>query len=142
MRKWLSALVFVALGAVVVAGLIAGPTTSSDRVVALSEKIACPVCEGESVSASQAPIARSIRTLIAEQVEQGLSDGQIEQFYVDRYGEEVLLDPGFSARSLALWAAPFVFLAVGVGAVAARLRPGRGNEGAAAQALEMAEEGR
>ncbi|MFQ5949016.1 MAG: cytochrome c-type biogenesis protein CcmH, partial [Acidimicrobiia bacterium] len=47
---------------------------------------------------------------------------EIEDFFVARYGEWVLLDPGPRGVTLALWVLPMLALVVGVFAILARRR--------------------
>ena len=68
-----------------------GPRSDQERAAALSSSIACPQCTGQPVSESNAPIAETIRTQIKQQVDAGLTDQQIVQVYVDRYGEWLLV---------------------------------------------------
>ena len=66
----------------VVAGLLAvgasrasGPQTPEDRIDDISRRVACPVCDGESVFESQNSASRAIRNQVGELVaENDLSD--------------------------------------------------------------------
>ncbi len=116
-------MITVAALAVIVVGLAAGDGRSGDRVEALAAEIKCPVCPTESVADSTTQIARDIKAEIAALVADGRSDDEIRTLYASRYGEQILLDPPPRGRNLILWAVPAAFLIVGVGAVAARVRP-------------------
>jgi cytochrome c-type biogenesis protein CcmH len=83
------------------------------RARALSAGLRCLVCQNESIDDSNAPLAKDLRLLVRERITAGDSDAQIHSFLVARYGEFVLLKPPFSARTAALYAAPFVALALG-----------------------------
>lgn len=69
---------------------------------------------GETVANSQAPIAVEIRTELRKQMRSGKTDDEIRQYFVDRYGEQVLLTPSGSGLTGVVWIVPVVALAAGV----------------------------
>ena len=82
------------------------------RARAISEGLRCLVCQNQSIDDSDAPLAKDLRLLVRERLEQGDSDQQVVDFIVARYGEFVLLKPKFSPHTLLLWlATPAVFAA-------------------------------
>jgi cytochrome c-type biogenesis protein CcmH len=83
------------------------------RARALSAGLRCLVCQNESIDDSNAPLARDLRLLVRERITAGETDEQVKAFLVARYGEFVLLRPPLSARTAALYAAPFAALALG-----------------------------
>jgi cytochrome c-type biogenesis protein CcmH len=105
------------------AGIVGG-SDGGDRVRGITTHLRCPVCQGESVAESPSENAQEITTLVREQVDAGWSDAEIEQFFVDRYGAWILLDPPRSGSTLWLWVAPVVAATVGVIAVVGRLGAG------------------
>ncbi len=116
-------LLTIALAAVVVWGVVAGigASGSRDRVRDITSRLRCPSCQGESVAESPAQSAQEITALVRQQVAAGQSDAQIEQFFVDRYGEWILLDPPRSGRTLLLWAVPLLAVTGGAIALVSRL---------------------
>lgn len=85
------------------------------RARALSQDLRCMVCQNQSIDDSDAPLARDLRLLVRERLKAGDSDRQVTDFLVARYGEFVLMRPRLGWHTLALWAAPALFL-VGGGA--------------------------
>lgn len=75
------------------------------RARAISETIRCPVCQGETIDDSNAPIARDLRLLIRERLTRGDSDQQAVDFLVARYGEFILFRPRVGGANLILWLA-------------------------------------
>ena len=55
-------------------------------------------------------------------VQKGLSDREIIDYLVQRYGDFVLYRPPVKATTWLLWAGPFALLAVALSVLAARLR--------------------
>lgn len=95
-----------------------GPQSDAERAAAIGATIACPQCTGQPVSDSNAPIAKVIRSQIKQQVDAGMTDDEIRQVYVDRYGEWVDLKPSRSGLTGVVWVAPFLVIGAAVGALA------------------------
>lgn len=117
-----AALLGLALAMVVAIGLALGPSSPEDRVADLSKGIRCPVCQAESIADSPSTTARAMVDIVAEQVEEGRTDDEIEAFFVARYGRWILLDPGVTPATVALWALPAAALLAGVGVVRRQTR--------------------
>lgn len=92
----------------------------------LDHAMRCVVCQSESVASSNAQWAIDTRRVIREQVVAGQTNDQIMDFFVERYGEFVLMTPRTSGSNWMLWAAgPLMFLlaaGVGIGYVRGRSR--------------------
>ena len=94
------------------------PTSNAERAAAVAGTIACPECDGQPVSESNATIAEIIRAEIKTQVDQGYTDAEIRQVYVDRYGEWVDLSPSSSGLTGVVWIAPFLVTGAALGGLA------------------------
>jgi cytochrome c-type biogenesis protein CcmH len=93
-----------------------GARNTEERTTDLAEGIKCPTCRSQSVAESEAPIAREIRAEIAQRIEAGESDDDIRDYFVSRYGQEVLLTPPASGVAGLVWVIPVVaVVAAGVG---------------------------
>lgn len=105
----------VLLGALV-ASIDATPKegVSDDRLYALAVQLKCLQCVGESVGASQAPLAVQFRDEITKQMRQGRSDDEILAFFTTRYGQEVLLTPPSTGVGSLVWIIPVVAAAAAV----------------------------
>ncbi len=88
----------------------------------ISTGLRCLVCQNQSIDDSDAPVARDLRILIREQLQQKHSDEEVIDFVVARYGEFVLLKPRLKPSTVILWAAPFLLLLAGL-VFAFRRRP-------------------
>lgn len=94
---------------------VRAPETLADpaqeaRARALQQQFRCPVCQGESLADSGAPLAADLRHLIRQRIEAGDSDQQIRQFLVARYGNFILMQPPFENATYVLWLMPVVVL--------------------------------
>lgn len=94
-----------------------GPRTPDERIESIAKRIACPVCQGESVYESRNPASNGIRQAITQEVDEGrMSDEQIIQRISDAFqGEELLVPTADGIEALA-WALPATaFVVAGVG---------------------------
>ena len=55
-----------------------------------------------------------MQSIVREQIQEGLSNAEIHQFFVDRYGERVLASPPKEGFNLLMWIAPPVGIALGL----------------------------
>jgi cytochrome c-type biogenesis protein CcmH len=85
----------------------------NDRYRALIREVRCPKCQNESIADSHAPVAADLRREIREQLAAGATDQEVIDFLLARYGDFVLYRPRVSSTTWALWAGPFVLLALG-----------------------------
>ena len=83
------------------------------RARALQKEFRCPVCQGQSLDDSNAPLAADLRHLIRERIVAGDSDEKIEQFLTSRYGNFILMRPPFEISTYFLWLMPLLVLISG-----------------------------
>ncbi len=83
------------------------------RMIGLAEKLRCLVCQNESLASSRAELAQDLRREVREQMQKGMTDQQIIDYLVARYGDFVLYDPPMKKSTLFLWYGPFVLLGIG-----------------------------
>ena len=79
----------------------------------ISKNIRCMVCQNQSIDESNAPLAKDLRILIRNKIEDGKSDKEIYKFLTNRYGDFILLKPPFKLNTLGLWLLPFIFVLIG-----------------------------
>lgn len=112
---WILMLFVVVALLVVGATRTAGPQTQEDRVDDLTQRIACPVCDGESVFESQNAASRRLRNQVEDLVRQNeLSDDEILTLIDSRNEGELLLVPKASGLDALVWVLPAVGFVVGV----------------------------
>ena len=92
------------------------------RTNSLNKSIMCPVCPGESIDQSQNELAGHMRRIVREQLEIGKTDSEIREYFVERYGPVVLLEPSTSGIGLIAWIVPPVGLFVAICSVVIALR--------------------
>ncbi|MFT6291676.1 MAG: cytochrome c-type biogenesis protein CcmH [Ilumatobacter sp.] len=108
--------VFVAFAFLVVgATRSAGPQTQEDRVDDLTQRVACPVCDGESVFESQNNASRAIRNQVEDLVRQNeLTNGEILTLIDTRNEGDLLLVPEATGLEALVWALPAAGFVLGV----------------------------
>lgn len=82
------------------------------RVYEISKQLRCLVCQNENIADSNAELAIDLRREVAEQVKGGKTDQEIIDFMVERYGDYVLYNPPFKAKTFLLWCGPAIFFLV------------------------------
>ena len=92
-------------------------TDLSERSDAIAARLKCPFCAGESLAEAQSGVARDLRTLIDELVVSGATDAEVFDEFVDRYGEQILLDPPRTGWGVGLWLIPLLIGGLGVWAI-------------------------
>jgi len=94
------------------------------RYRALIEEFRCPKCLNTNLAGSDAPIAQDLRKVVYRLVvTQGMSDQEVRDYLQARYGDFVLYDPPFNAKTWYIWLVP---IALGVLALFVLLRLVRG----------------
>jgi cytochrome c-type biogenesis protein CcmH len=92
-----------------------GPSTPQERIDAVSQRLACPTCDGESVYESRGSASVAIRNEIARLVGEGrLTDGEIVRSIESSFGSDVLLVPRASGLEGLVWALPVAVAVVAV----------------------------
>ena len=110
-----------------------GPMTQSDRIDAITRRLACPTCDGESVYVSRASAAEAIRKQVARDVSAGIrSDDQIIAAIADTFQARVLLVPRATGFDSLIWVLPIAVIVCAIAGLAVAFRRWRGqNRGGA-----------
>ena len=107
----------LAAGSVVMAvepGEILADAKLEARARAISADLRCLVCQNQSIDDSDADLARDLRLVVRERLTKGDTDAQIFEFVAARYGDFVLLNPPFNARTILLWGGPAGVFIIGL----------------------------
>jgi len=93
-------------------------TSASDSALeamttVLASELRCPVCQGNSIQDSPSELAQQMRDLIRDQLRSGKTPDEVRAYFVDKYGEWILLSPKAEGLNLIVYIVPFVALLVG-----------------------------
>jgi cytochrome c-type biogenesis protein CcmH len=80
----------------------------------ITQDLRCLVCQNESIADSNVELAADLRRQVREMLLQNKSDDAIFKFMTDRYGDFVRFNPPLEPKTLLIWGAPFIMLALGV----------------------------
>lgn len=92
------------------------------RLKHLAVELRCLVCQNQTLADSNAPLAEDLRREVREMIAKDMSDKEIIDFLVARYGDFVLYRPPLKTTTTLLWVGPFVLLTVGATALVIALR--------------------
>jgi len=87
---------------------------------ALMEQLRCLVCQGQSITDSDADLAGDMRNMVRTRIAAGQPPAEVRRWLVERYGNWVSYKPPVEPATWPLWAAPLVLLLVGAWIARAR----------------------
>ena len=79
----------------------------------ISKNIRCLICQGQSVYDSQSDFAISIKLLIEQKLDKGLTEDEIYRFLKNQYGQWIVYDPEFNKNTVILWILPILLFLIG-----------------------------
>ena len=85
------------------------------RVAAVASRLRCPVCQGESIQDSPAELSTQMKALVREQLHAGRSEREVLDYFVQKYGQWILLEPRAEGINLLVCGLPTLFLVLGGG---------------------------
>ena len=92
------------------------------RLKALAVELRCLVCQNQTLADSNAPLAEDLRREVREMIAKNMSDKEIIDFLVTRYGDFVRYRPPLKTTTTLLWVGPFLLLIGGAIALVMALR--------------------
>ena len=92
------------------------------RAKAVMAELRCLTCQNQSIADSNAAQAQAMRMEVRDRIAAGDEPDAVRGFFVERYGDWVSFVPPARNDTALLWAAPLLFLALGVALVARRFR--------------------
>lgn len=92
------------------------------RLKTLAVELRCLVCQNQTLADSNAPLAEDLRREVREMIAKDMSDKEIIDFLVQRYGDFVLYRPPWKASTTLLWLGPFLLLIAGATGLVFALR--------------------
>jgi cytochrome c-type biogenesis protein CcmH len=116
-----------------------GPLTQGDRIDAITKRVACPTCDGESVFVSRASAAEAIRKQVAREVAAGeKTDTEIIGSIAQSFNAQILLVPRATGLDSLVWVLPIAVLVCAVAGLAMAFRKWRRQNTAGASGDDFA----
>jgi cytochrome c-type biogenesis protein CcmH len=135
--------IWVALGLILLVAIVwtvgavrsSQPETLDQRTLDVARQLQCPVCHGESVADAPSPLAQEMRSLIREELSQGMSEQQVIAYFHARYGDQILEAPPVTGFTSLIWLGPLLILLLGAFMLLSLVREWRGQRAAGPAAM-------
>ncbi len=120
MKRLVYGLILGLLAALMWSGLTSaqgdGPrTVTDDEVNAIARQLYCPVCENTPLDVCSTEACRQWREVIREKLEQGWTEEEIKQYFIDYYGARVVAEPPREGFNWLAYIVPPALILLGVG---------------------------
>ncbi len=80
------------------------------QVREISKTLRCTVCQTENIWESGAPLAQQMRDVVRERLKLGHSREDIQEYFLSRYGDYIMMKPPRKGVNWLIWVAPFLLL--------------------------------
>ena len=102
---------------------------------AIDKMIMCPVCPAETIDQAQVEISFQMRAVIREMLAEGRTRDEVLNYFVDRYGADILAAPPKSGANLVAWILPIAGVVAGIAVLFLVIRSMTGRRTAPAQPM-------
>ena len=79
----------------------------------ITKNLRCLICQGQSVYDSDSEFANSLKIVVDNKINEGLSENQIYSYFQSKYGDWILYDHLFNKNTYFLWLLPLLIFFVG-----------------------------
>ena len=79
----------------------------------ITKNLRCLICQGQSVYDSDSEFANSLKLVVDNKINEGLSEKQIYSYFQSKYGDWILYDPLFNRNTYFLWLLPLLIFLIG-----------------------------
>ncbi len=87
-----------------------GNVLSSDELKnKIYKNLRCIVCQGQSIADSNSEFALTVKSVVNDKLESGLSENEIYEFMSEKYGDWILYNPPLKPKTFLLWLFPYAF---------------------------------
>lgn len=80
----------------------------------LTTELRCPKCQNNNLADSNASLAKDMRQKTYTLVQQGKTEDEIVDYWVDRFGNFVIYKPPVTIATSILWIGPGLFVFLGI----------------------------
>ncbi|MBF0368487.1 MAG: cytochrome c-type biogenesis protein CcmH [Magnetococcales bacterium] len=95
------------------------PSEAQVRIIA--QDLRCAVCQNQSIYESNSDLAKDMLEVIRDKVRAGEEEAAIRDYFFQRYGDYIYLEPTKDGMNAVLWFGPFIALGIGAWALWAAL---------------------
>ena len=86
---------------------------NSELETKIYKNLRCIICQGQSIYDSQSDFAESMKLVVKQKLDSGMSEQEIYLFFKDQYGEWISYDPPFNTKTYFLWGLPVLIFLLG-----------------------------
>ena len=79
----------------------------------ITKNLRCLICQGQSVYDSDSDFAISLKLVVKNKINEGLSDEQVYEYLINKYGEWIIYDPQLNKNTYFLWFLPLLRFLIG-----------------------------
>ena len=81
--------------------------------IELSQEVSCPLCAGSSIAESDSDIAKDLKNVIFNELENGKTPKEIKNNLIKLYGESILFMPENKLSIFILYGFPLLLIGIG-----------------------------
>ena len=98
--------------------LLASSTTYSETIkkedeLEIFKNLRCLVCQGQSIAESNSDFAQTLKLVVKDKVDSGMSSKEIYEFLASKYGDWIVYKPRMNLQNILLWVIPYIVLIFG-----------------------------
>ena len=71
------------------------------------------VCQGQSIAESNSDFAQTLKLVVKDKVDSGMSSEEIYEFLASKYGDWIVYKPRINLQNILLWVIPYIVLIFG-----------------------------
>ena len=79
----------------------------------ITKNLRCLICQGQSVYDSDSEFANSVKILVSQKLDQGLTEKEIYIYLKNKFGQWILYEPEFKKNTYFLWLLPILMFLLG-----------------------------
>ena len=87
--------------------------SDESKTYKILKNLRCLVCQGQTISDSNSDFALTIKEVVTDKVNEGLSEKEIYYFLSDKYGDWILFNTPLKKNCYFLWFMPYVLFILG-----------------------------
>ena len=98
--------------------LLASSSTYSETIkkedeLEIFKNLRCLVCQGQSIAESNSDFAQTLKLVVKDKVDSGMSSEEIYEFLASKYGDWIVYKPRINLQNILLWVIPYIVLIFG-----------------------------
>ena len=102
--------------------IIAGENSIKIQAEEITKILRCMTCQNLTIYESDTEFSKQIKNEVYKQLNEKKTKKEIINFFVQRYGEYILLKPKFNKKNLILWSSPFILMILSLIIISAKFR--------------------